>query len=317
MSFRAKRGIHIQIGHEAQKQVSSSSNESAEQHFKRLFTMNRATFTLLLALGVGLFFLVFYLARNQSEPVQTRTLPRTTVPEKKLSPSEQTVMATLWQQQSGEAKALYYQAYHLATLRLNEAIKQKTQKPKAVIMDIDETVLDNTPHQAKLIEKDTVHPAHWDEWCRLARARPTPGALEFLSEARNKGVEVFYISNRHESLREATLQNLELWNFPYADSAHLLLRTDEPSKEARRKRIAEKYEVILLCGDNLADFSDAFEKNTVSERNSEVERLRAEFGRRFIIFPNPMYGDWERVVVGKDDAPAARAKKRKAGLTSY
>jgi predicted secreted acid phosphatase len=75
--------------------------------------MNRATFTLLLALGVGLFFLVFYLARNQSEPVQTRTLPRTTVPEKKLSPSEQTVMATLWQQQSGEAKALYYQAYHL------------------------------------------------------------------------------------------------------------------------------------------------------------------------------------------------------------
>jgi len=98
--------------------------------------MNRATFTLLLALGVGVFFLVFYLARDQSEPVQTRPLPRTTVPEKKLSPSEQTVMATLWQQQSGEAKALYYQAYQLATLRLNEAIKQKTQKPKAVIMDI-------------------------------------------------------------------------------------------------------------------------------------------------------------------------------------
>ena len=206
--------------------------------------MNRATFTLLLALGIGVFFLVFYLARDQSEPVQTRTLPRTVVPEKKLSPSEQTVMATLWQQQSGEAKALYYQAYQLATLRLNEAIKQKTQKPKAVIMDIDETVLDNSPHQAKLIEKDTVHPAYWDEWCKLARARPTPGVVEFLTEARNKGVEIFYISNRHESLREATLQNLELWNFPCADSAHLLLRTDEPSKEARRKRIAEKYEVI-------------------------------------------------------------------------
>jgi len=97
----------------------------------------------------------------------------------------------------------------------------------------------------------------------------------------------------------------------------LLLRTDEPSKEARRKRIAEKYEVILLCGDNLADFSDAFEQNTVSERNREVERLCAEFGRRFIVLPNPMYGDWERVVVGKDDAPATRAKKRKAGLISY
>jgi 5'-nucleotidase (lipoprotein e(P4) family) len=239
------------------------------------------------------------------------------VPEKKLSPSEQTVMATLWQQQSGEAKALYYQAYQLATLRLNEAIKQKTQKPKAVIMDIDETVLDNSPHQAKLIEKDTVHPAYWDEWCKLARARPTPGVVEFLTEARNKGVEIFYISNRHESLREATLQNLELWNFPCADSAHLLLRTDEPSKEARRKRIAEKYEVMLLCGDNLADFSDVFEQSTVGERNREVERLRAEFGRRFIILPNPMYGDWERVVLGKDDAPAERAKQRKAGLTSY
>jgi predicted secreted acid phosphatase len=74
---------------------------------------------------------------------------------------------------------------------------------------------------------------------------------------------------------------------------------------------------MLLCGDNLADFSDVFEQSTVGERNREVERLRAEFGRRFIILPNPMYGDWERVVVGKDDAPAERAKQRKAGLTSY
>lgn len=281
--------------------------------------MNRTTFTLLMTLGIGVFFLVFYLARNQSEPVPTRTLAKPSMSEMHVSISEQTVMATLWQQQSGEAKALYYQAYQLASLRLNEAIKVKTQKPKAIIVDIDETVLDNSPHQAKLIERDTTHPAYWDEWCRLAKARPTPGALEFLNEAKQKGVEVFYISNRSQSLMEATIQNFKMWNFPFADSAHLLLRTDYPSKEPRRQKVAQNYEVILLCGDNLADFSETFERKSIDERNREVERLKERFGKRFIVLPNPMYGDWEEASLGRIDSQdtESRARKRKAQLTSF
>ncbi|MFN3637301.1 MAG: 5'-nucleotidase, lipoprotein e(P4) family [Chloroherpetonaceae bacterium] len=281
--------------------------------------MNRTTFTLLMTLAIGVFFLVFYLARDQSEPVPTRALVKTSMVEKHESVAEQTVMATLWQQQSGEAKALYYQAYQLAALRLNEAIKTKTQKPKAIIVDIDETVLDNSPHQAKLIERDTTHPAYWEEWCRLAKARPTPGALEFLDEAKQKGVEVFYISNRSQSLFAATLQNLQLWKFPFADSAHLLLRADYPSKEARRQKVAQNYEVILLCGDNLADFSEAFEHKSADERNREVERLKDRFGKRFIVLPNPMYGDWETASIGKIDSQDAEshARKRKAQLTSF
>lgn len=281
--------------------------------------MNRTTFALLMTLGIGVFFLVFYLARNQSEPVPTRTIAKPSVSETHLSVAEQTVMATLWQQQSGEAKALYYQAYQVASLRLNEAIKVKTQKPKAIIVDIDETVLDNSPHQGKLIERDTTHPAYWDEWCRLAKARPTTGALEFLNEAKQKGVEVFYISNRSQSLMEATIQNFKMWNFPFADSVHLLLRTDYPSKEPRRQKVAQNYEVIMLCGDNLADFSETFERKSIDERNREVERLKERFGKRFIVLPNPMYGDWEEANLGRIDSQdtQSRARKRKAQLTAF
>ncbi len=271
-----------------------------------------------MTLGVGVFFLVFYLARDQSEPVQTRLLPKVSTREKTISLSEQTVMATLWQQQSGEAKALYYQAYQLATMRLKEAAKVKTTKPKAVIVDIDETVLDNTPYQAKLIERDTLHPAYWSEWCRLAKARPTPGALDFLDEAKRQGVEVFYISNRSQTLLEATLSNLQLWHFPFADSTHVLLREEYPSKEPRRKKVAQTHDIILLCGDNLADFSEAFEGKSVEERNREVERLKERFGKQFIILPNPMYGDWEQVNdESQSREPKLRALKRKEALTSF
>ncbi|MGQ9804756.1 MAG: 5'-nucleotidase, lipoprotein e(P4) family [Chlorobiales bacterium] len=280
--------------------------------------MNRVTLTLLLALGIGVFLWVFYLAREKSEPIQPRTMSRVAVPEKKISSAEQAVMATLWQQQSGEAKALYYQAYQLASIRLSEALKQKTKKPKAIIVDIDETVLDNSLYQAKLIERDTTHPAYWSEWCQLAKAQPTPGALEFLIEAQLKGVAVFYISNRSQTLLDATLKNLQLWKFPFADSAHVLLRADYPSKESRREKVAQTHDVILLCGDNLADFSKTFEGKSTEERNREVERLKEQFSKRFIILPNPMYGDWEQVIDESESRePKTRALKRKEALTSF
>lgn len=288
--------------------------------------MNRLTFGILLLLGVGAFFFVFNYAREQagSDPA-----PRASVPLRKVLRASDTapdlathsLLATLWMQRSGEAMALCYQTYSLAKLRLDEALKAKSApkaKPIAIVVDVDETVLDNSRHQGKLIKSDTTHPAHWDEWCLLALAKPVPGAAEFLNYAKSKNVEIFYITNRSETLREATLRNFRAAGFPFADSAHLLMRTDTPSKAARRKLVAEKFDIALLCGDNLNDFSEAFERKLEFERNDEVERLKSEFGKRFIILPNPMYGDWEYAILGYDTLPdSTRARRRLEAVLAY
>jgi 5'-nucleotidase (lipoprotein e(P4) family) len=216
----------------------------------------------------------------------------------KAVPQQYTLGATLWFQTSAEARALCYQAYHLAQLQLDRALRDLPRGAKgAVVLDIDETVLDNSPHQAKLLQTGESYPAYWDEWVQRAEARALPGAAEFLRYAHSRGVALFYVSNRNAGSLNATLTNLRAAGFPQADSAHVLLRGTASTKEPRRQEIGNTHRILLLVGDNLADFSDVFERATVEERAAAVDRLRSEFGSRFILLPNPIYGDWDRAVL--------------------
>jgi len=211
--------------------------------------------------------------------------------------NEHYVMAVLWFQTAAEAQALYYQAFNLAEMKLDEALQSQTDGEKlAVIVDIDETVLDNSPCRAELIKTDKDYATCWLEWIDLAEAKPLPGAKEFLDYTASCGVEVFYVSNRFEAHRETTIENLVSVGFPYADDDHVYLREGGPSKESRRQAIAEDYQIILLLGDNLNDFADVFQDKLVPDRGTEVDSLRDEFGNMFIVLPNPMYGDWEDAV---------------------
>lgn len=211
--------------------------------------------------------------------------------------NEHYVMAVLWCQTSAEARALYYQAFNLAEMKLDEALQSQTGDEKlAVIVDIDETVLDNSPCRAELIKTDKDFTTCWLEWMDLAEAKPLPGAKAFLDYAASCGVEVFYVSNRFEAQREVTIENLVSAGFPYADDDHVHLREGGPSKESRRQAIAENYEIILLIGDNVSDFADVFQDKLVPDRAAEVDSLKDEFGNTFIVLPNPMYGDWEDAV---------------------
>lgn len=207
--------------------------------------------------------------------------------------------AVLWYQTAGEARALYYQAYNLARLRLDQMLDtlSSTVKP-AVVVDIDETVLNNSPHQAKLIATGERFPEYWKEWVELAEADPLPGSVSFLTYAASRGVAVFYVSNRDQNELVPTMENLKNKGFPQVEASHLLLKVKESGKEPRRKRIEEQYQILLLCGDNLNDFTDLFERKPSEERNRVVDALQAEFGSRFIVLPNPMYGDWERAALG-------------------
>jgi 5'-nucleotidase (lipoprotein e(P4) family) len=228
--------------------------------------------------------------------------------------------ATVWLQTSGEYRALCYQAYQLAEWRLEADVRDSVRtKPRAVIVDVDETVLDNSAHQAKVMQTDTAYPAWWREWVEKAEARPIPGSLDFLKHASSKGVSVFYVTNRSADERAATLKNLQRLGFPDADATHVMTRESESSKEVRRTRIAQTHEIILLVGDNLGDFAAAFDRQPLDDRSNAVERLQREFGSRFIVIPNPLYGDWESAVFeyGRGLTPERRHELRKNILRSF
>lgn len=199
----------------------------------------------------------------------------------------------LWQQRAAEYKALCLQAYNIATQRVEVMSHQQTLRPRAIVTDIDETILDNSPFTAKTALAGQVYsqPA-WEAWTALAAADTVPGALPFFQYAASKGFTIYYITNRLEKERAATLKNLQRRGFPFADNEHLILSDGNSNKASRRAAIAQKFEIAMLVGDNLGDFAEVFYKKSPAERNTAAAQLQAEFGDRFIVLPNVMYGDW-------------------------
>lgn len=213
---------------------------------------------------------------------------------------DQSVMAVLWFQRSAEYRALCYQAYNLAGLRVKEYLTNPGKEKKAaVIFDIDETLLDNSPQEAlNITDGVSFNPERWKAWTDQANADAIPGGLDFCHYLARNDIQVIYLSNRLTTESQATLLNLQKWNFPFADRDHLFLKTDISSKETRRNTIEKQYNVILLVGDNLSDFDQVFEDRSINFGFNAVDSLRAEFGKKFIVLPNPMYGDWTRPLSG-------------------
>jgi 5'-nucleotidase (lipoprotein e(P4) family) len=141
-------------------------------------------------------------------------------------------------------------------------------------------------------------PQAWRAWCERAEAGAVPGAVDFLTYAARRGVKVFYITNRRQAEKAGTIANLQKLGFPSVNDETVLVREDgaTASKESRREKVGARYRILLLVGDNLNDFSDDFAGKSIAERAAQVDRQRADFGARFIVVPNPMYGDWENAV---------------------
>jgi len=235
--------------------------------------------------------------------------------------NEQLVMATLWMQASAEFRALSYQAFNLAAMNLDAFLGSYTGgKPVAVIVDADETVIDNSAYQAFLIGQDFGYSSKtWTPWMEAGQAEAMPGAKAFLDLAAARGVDVFYVTNRQMVGYDGTKKNLEALGFPNVDEKHLLLRTDSSDKQARRDIVAEGYEVALLLGDNLNDFTSAFSKKSVAERFAETDKVRDQWGTRFIVLPNPTYGEWEGSVYSGNwgASPAEKDQMRKSYLRKW
>lgn len=231
----------------------------------------------------------------------------------------------LWMQTSAEYRALCVQTYHLAGRRLEElvAVPNPPAKP-AVVMDLDETVFDNSAFQNALYAAGREYEQDlWDvyEDTDPAEVALVPGAKAFIDRAEQSGVTVVYISNRSEKYRASTIKALERLGLGTAGIENrLLLKTDSSDKDARRKDAESRFNVLMLFGDNLRDFSEVFKAPPVKGgdyRAAIAARLRCaddaagHWGTDWFVLPNAVYGEWDKIV-GPD--PAAVLPKSKLDL---
>ena len=239
-----------------------------------------------------------------------------------INPGHSILNASLWVQSSAEYRANALQTYASATRALGEALadrnraeavevaKNDVTQPPAVILDLDETVLDNTAFEARVIQAGKTYDRDmWKRWTSEGIATAIPGAREFLDYAHSHGVRVFYISNRDEDERAGTTRNLRNLGLPLDDGA-LLLRVDGVSdKSPRRQDVANRFRVLLVIGDDLNDFLNVREA-TWQERDDVVRARRALWGTHWFMLPNPMYGSWEDAAIGKGGTPEERVEKK-------
>ena len=233
--------------------------------------------------------------------------------------SRENTMGSLWYQNAAEVDALYQQGYNVATNKLKELLKQPTDKPYSIVLDIDETVLSNIPFQVKMIKDGTAfNPKLWDEWVQKAEATPVAGAKEFLQFADKNKVQIYYISDRTDAQVDATIKNLEAQGLPVQGRDHLMFKKEgDKSKEGRRQEVIKHTNLVMLFGDNLVDFAE-FSTKSEADRDKMFEQLKAEFGDKFIIFPNPMYGSWESAVYqGEKKDGKGQSEARMNALKGY
>ena len=198
-----------------------------------------------------------------------------------------------WQKNAAEYHALCIQAYNLAKIKVDQALVTNSEKPLAIIADIDETVLNNLPYNEMLIEKNTTFTQeNWAAWVYEKTALPIPGALEFYTYADSLGIEIIYVSNRKVENYEPTKANLISAGFPFDDDTIMLLRDKDGNKEARRNQLTN-FNIALILGDNLADFDARFYNQSNEVRIERLNDTSALLGEKFILIPNLIYGSWE------------------------
>lgn len=214
-------------------------------------------------------------------------------------------MGLKWQQQSAEVAALQRQTYALAQMRLDEALAAAAPDAKlAIITDLDETVIDNSDLLVRDMQACHDYTAWdtWKDWERTGQPRLIAGAKTFLDYADEKGVAIYYISDRYDENKAQTLASLEQLELPQVSDASVLLLG--PPKQERRASVAADHEVIMQLGDTLHDFSEEFVSSVPLDTQRELVETQAErFGRDWIVLPNATYGTWRKADLTAWDAP--------------
>ncbi|ASQ90456.1 acid phosphatase [Prosthecochloris sp. GSB1] len=226
----------------------------------------------------------------------------------------------LWMQSSAEYRANATLVYRAAMEHMDAALLDSSwtaakeqdgdcsKLPPAVIMDIDETVLDNSRYMGKVVlENGRWSPDTWNEWVSLKEATAVPGAVAFIEAMKKKNVAVIFISNRECGRREGsesgcaqeadTIENLAKIGVSGVRPENVLLKGEREDwtseKTSRREAVAKNYRIVMLFGDDLGDFLPDVKKNiTPQERDRLVSENSGHWGRKWFVLPNPTYGSW-------------------------
>ena len=219
-----------------------------------------------------------------------------------------------WMQNSAEYKLVCQQTYRFATTQMYVGLQDRMwsadeiqlaasdyeHKQPAVILDVDETVLDNSPFNARnIVDARPYSTESWNAWCREEKSTAIPGALEFVKAAEGLGVRVFYITNRGDEVKDATISNLQTLGFD-ADTSNVLTQNSKKNRDGRKKTrralVAAKHRILLLIGDNLSDMCLDLDVRDTPKRNQIAMQKADMLGSRWIVLPNPSYGQWERAL---------------------
>ena len=229
----------------------------------------------------------------------------------------QSMLAVLYAQSSAEYEANNLQTFAGAKLALEKALVNKnwtaaieqkedfSEKPPAVILDIDETVLNNIPFQARAIIKGESYPNGWVEWMLEEASTSVAGVSEFLKYADSKGIKIFYVTNRIAIAEEATRNNLKKLGLPFDTDRDVLLMKNEngwtSDKVSRRELIAQDYRILILIGDQLGDFISLDEATTGMDSRKEIAAKYEEmWGKKWFMITNPIYGRWEASIYNNE-----------------
>jgi acid phosphatase len=275
------------------------------------------------------------LAGCAAQPSRLPSAPASTAPASHAVAADDNLNAVAWSQTAVEHDLIYLQTYRDAQARLlaaladphwdalskaDRVVPAKGLKP-AVLLDIDETVLDNSPYQARLVRSGgEFNEADWAAWCKEAKARALPGVVAFTRFAVRHGVEVIYLSNRAKDLDQATLANLRAAGLPVAGPQSFLglgtfvegCEQVGSEKGCRRQLVARHHRVLMQFGDQLGDFVDVL-PNTPARRRQVIQPYLDWVGVRWFVLPNPTYGSWEPALFD-NDWRAPREVRRQAKL---
>lgn len=224
--------------------------------------------------------------------------------------------ATLWMQGSAEYKVDTLGKYRQARATLDRALRDRrwtaateqtgdaSRLPPAVIMDLDETVLDNSLFQGELTKRRMLFSLDlWNDWVARAEATALPGAVEFIAYAESRGVSVFYVTNRTANGEAATRRNLEKLGVKLPTAVDTVMTAGEnpgwsSEKTSRRVAVAATHRILMLVGDDLGDFIGA-SRDTAENRVKAAERHADWWGERWVLMANPAYGSWEAALYGR------------------
>jgi len=243
--------------------------------------------------------------------------------------------AVLWDQTSVEAKANAIAIYELAKIRLDQALADTSttaapveqtgdfkDKPPAVILDVDDTILNTSGYQAWNIKAQTsFSPQTWTAYVKSQTDAAISGAVDFTQYAASKGVKVFYVTNRTVEEEGPTVELMTKLGFAMGGNVDTFLSKGEKddwksAKGTRRAFIAKDYRIVEMFGDNFGDFTDSY-KGTLADRDKTFADNAAHWGHDWFVIANPTYGSFEEAAHNyKWDIPADEQRKMKVDALS-